>query len=756
MRETVLTAFLIAILSFSPTSARGSMITETAESLIVDNGKFTIVISRATGKITSAKLNGSPVELSCQYPKYSLFFPEFETPSPTGTHIPGDTKWVETYGTVSIETAWDDPELAVIRAAWETGLIDIFWEYRFIHGANYFVVYTWREVRESRVYTNAQQCVMVEDMDDSYIVNYEGDFVCNTRDGIGLYPGLMAEFSMFTAIDNGRGRRYPGFAWHRDSGDVTVGVLVTHVTPNQRETISYHGGGAVEGQFNLFGKADDESIYLRSGTKYGMEIYYYLDFGDVDRFDAFNMALFNERHYDLERSENYYAASWGGRRCSEGKLSWNYPQASSNYICSQQLLRHRAISIPRSQNGSSSPPDYIAHPHLVDLIVKMRNSEGEFELSPVGGEEIVHEAASTVVGEDFMVGEMSWKLHGLRNILRYKIFEGSDKLIVCGEISPIDSVYVEGLYIDLTCSPRVREVSRVDEMVWDIRAGDAIYGTIGLAVYDPIGIEEISLERSPGPLLRLHLARNNGDRLYLPGDTWRYEFRLFPHIGYEVKGKSVITPLRSAPARYYREIYKTLPGLGGFTGIGMKPCPNAIAYGAAPGGEEGKIAEVRIYARPGTYPVRFFVSDKVEGVRMDGQILPTSAWNYSVEDSVLSVTANWNGKALLELFSTPSRIEEEGGPGEIPSSLILTGCPGPSGTTSIALVLPEPGLVTLTVYNILGQRVRSLVRGYMTEGTYRVVWDGRDNSGADVSSGLYLCRLEINGKSKSRKLILLR
>ncbi len=755
MDGIMLMACVFAVMLLTSSPARASMITRVAEELVVNNGKFTIVISSTTGKIISAKVNDKAVEISCQNYPYTLFFPEFETPDSTRTYLGGDCKWVGYYGTTSVEVAWDDGDLAVIGTTWETGLIDVFWVYRFIYGTNYFVVYTWREVKRTGIYTNAQQCVMVNKMDDSYIVNYEGDLVCNMRNKIMIEPGLMAEYSMFTAIDNGRGRRYPGFAWHEDSEDVTAGVFVTNVTPNQRETISYHGGGTIEGQFNLFGKADDESIYLKSGTNYGMELYYYLDSGDIDQFDAFNMAVFNERHYDVERSENYCAASWGGRRCSEEKLSWNYPQISSNYICSQQLVRHRSISIPRSQNGVSSPPDYVAHPHLVDLIVKMSDPGGEFDLSPINGKEIVHETASTTVGENFMVGEMSWKLHGVENILRYKLFDGSDKMIVSGEVSVIDSLDIEELYIDLMCSPRVREISRVDEGIWDIRANDTIYGTIGIALYDVVGVERITRENLGGasPILRLHLLENDGDRPYLPGNVFTYGLKLFPHIGYNVEAKSTITPLLSAPVQYYREIYKTLPGLREFTGIGMKPCPKAMVYDAALSSEEGTIAEIKVYADQGNYPLRFFVSEEVKGVSMDEEILPASAWNYSEEDSVLSVAVDWDGKALLELFSVPCHVEETEEPGEALELRILTGY---SGNITLNLILPEPGFVTLTVYNVLGQRVKSLVRRYEQEGAYRIAWDGRDDSGTEVSIGLYLCRLRINGKHRVEKILLLR
>ncbi len=73
----------------------------------------------------------------------------------------------------------------------------------------------------------------------------------------------------------------------------------------------------------------------------------------------------------------------------------------------------------------------------------------------------------------------------------------------------------------------------------------------------------------------------------------------------------------------------------------------------------------------------------------------------------------------------------------------------------------RPSAVTLRVYNILGQMVRTLVDGPREPGEHRVVWDGRDDRGKEVSSGIYLCLLRAeNGRRRVltnvRKLMLVK
>ena len=64
--------------------------------------------------------------------------------------------------------------------------------------------------------------------------------------------------------------------------------------------------------------------------------------------------------------------------------------------------------------------------------------------------------------------------------------------------------------------------------------------------------------------------------------------------------------------------------------------------------------------------------------------------------------------------------------------------------------------VTLRIYNLLGQQVRVLMRQPMPAGNHRVVWDGRDDVGRAVGSGVYLCRLEAEAFGEVKKILLVR
>ncbi len=77
-------------------------------------------------------------------------------------------------------------------------------------------------------------------------------------------------------------------------------------------------------------------------------------------------------------------------------------------------------------------------------------------------------------------------------------------------------------------------------------------------------------------------------------------------------------------------------------------------------------------------------------------------------------------------------------------------------TTTIRFELPEAARVTLTIYNMLGQKVRTLVNGNLEAGFQKVVWNGTNVYNQPVASGLYLYSLESGNKRLTRKMLLVK
>jgi len=100
----------------------------------------------------------------------------------------------------------------------------------------------------------------------------------------------------------------------------------------------------------------------------------------------------------------------------------------------------------------------------------------------------------------------------------------------------------------------------------------------------------------------------------------------------------------------------------------------------------------------------------------------------------------------------------------VPAEFVLNqNYPNPfNPTTQIEYGLPVDGQVKLTVYDLLGQEVRSLISGLdQSAGYHNIMWDARDNRGLAVSAGVYIYRLAARGEdgqkfSRTKKMVLLK
>jgi hypothetical protein len=76
--------------------------------------------------------------------------------------------------------------------------------------------------------------------------------------------------------------------------------------------------------------------------------------------------------------------------------------------------------------------------------------------------------------------------------------------------------------------------------------------------------------------------------------------------------------------------------------------------------------------------------------------------------------------------------------------------------TTMEYSILETGLVNLSIFDVSGRLVRTLVNEPKTAGKYRTTWNARDNSGREVASGVYFVRLVSAGEMKTRKVVVIK
>ncbi|MFH1008130.1 MAG: fibronectin type III domain-containing protein [Candidatus Latescibacterota bacterium] len=141
----------------------------------------------------------------------------------------------------------------------------------------------------------------------------------------------------------------------------------------------------------------------------------------------------------------------------------------------------------------------------------------------------------------------------------------------------------------------------------------------------------------------------------------------------------------------------------------------------------------------------------VSGVKyVDGGVIEETTYGYRI--TAVDRTGNESDPSSVAV----DVADETGNP--LPEVYGLApNFPNPfNSVTWVRYQLPVDGAVTLSIYNILGQRIRVLVDAPRTAGFYQVMWDGRDAGGHAVSSGMYLIRIQTGPFTKVRKMALLK
>jgi flagellar hook assembly protein FlgD len=103
-------------------------------------------------------------------------------------------------------------------------------------------------------------------------------------------------------------------------------------------------------------------------------------------------------------------------------------------------------------------------------------------------------------------------------------------------------------------------------------------------------------------------------------------------------------------------------------------------------------------------------------------------------------------------------VRDETGGREEPSRFVLfQNHPNPfNQTTKIEFTLAKSGFVSLIICDLLGRKVRTLASEHLPSGYKSVLWDGKNDSGEDVASGIYFYQLGVRDYSETKTLVLLK
>lgn len=128
---------------------------------------------------------------------------------------------------------------------------------------------------------------------------------------------------------------------------------------------------------------------------------------------------------------------------------------------------------------------------------------------------------------------------------------------------------------------------------------------------------------------------------------------------------------------------------------------------------------------------------------------------YEVVVTILSTGCKDSCEAVI--FGEPTDVEDEEFSSPIGGFCLSQNYPNPfNPETQISFFLSERASVSLVVYNIFGQKVKGLISVILPAGSYKVTWDGTDDQGNRLASGVYFCRLSAGENTSTSKMVLMK
>lgn len=126
---------------------------------------------------------------------------------------------------------------------------------------------------------------------------------------------------------------------------------------------------------------------------------------------------------------------------------------------------------------------------------------------------------------------------------------------------------------------------------------------------------------------------------------------------------------------------------------------------------------------------------------------------YESDEEPVNMTTTGSADFVINPQTTTDVPEDD----ITPATITLSNYPNPfNPETTISFGLTEAGYTTLSIYNIAGQKIATLVQDELSAGTHNITWNGTTSNGANVASGMYFYRLQSGDYTMTNKMVLMK
>lgn len=391
--------------------------------------------------------------------------------------------------------------------------------------------------------------------------------------------------------------------------------------------------------------------------------------------------------------------------------------ASRNLIFQWRSLDHIPITDATHLDFTADFIDYV-HANAIEI-----DHDGHFLLSGRHLDQITKIDRST--------GDIIWRLGGKQNqfefvndTIRFS-YQHAVRRQANGNMTLFDNGNYHAVQRSRAVEYDLDEENRIATLVWEYDDPDIYGGAMGYVQRLPNENTLIGWGFTNPTVTEVRPDGSRAFELSLPQDVYSYRAYRFPW-----QGKAAVPYLWAAASSDSVDLH--------FTRFGAN---NTVTF----------------YVYQGEFPGELALTDStsLNTVTIKG-LAPGKRYYFRVtaRDDQGHETGFSN---LLRIdVDQPSDISEE--PGSLPDEFVLHhNYPNPfNPSTTIRYGLPVDARVNVSIYNILGQRVRQLVDKDQTAGYQTVTWNGRNDAGRPVPSGVYLYQIVAGDFRASKKMLLLK
>ncbi len=201
---------------------------------------------------------------------------------------------------------------------------------------------------------------------------------------------------------------------------------------------------------------------------------------------------------------------------------------------------------------------------------------------------------------------------------------------------------------------------------------------------------------------------------------------------------------------------------GSFSIIPPDPTPDLITVTSPNGGEvwtKGATNTISWTAPDLDDPVRIILV-RYQGNNNRFIVIARNAPNTGSFDWTIPMRIPQGNNYRVAVVSAANRLIRDLSDGYfsiVNPDIALSASPNPTREkTTISFTVDEPTPMEVVIYNIKGQKVRTLMENRLVRGSYNLLWDGKDRSGIPVSAGFYIARLITTGKTFSTRILIMK